>query len=483
MTTQFGWFDTLHALSTCLACTAASSSTDSLHDYAHNTRITRQSSGSGSRARTQTNTQFLTDGLRPLLQEESTDDEYADALSLHSNVGDVSRGEEEGTRRVCRVKSKRRGKKVRQDEGWFTIFGYNLFGKRTGAIQLPLSDDEDEEEPNRSEGRISRTRSGSTLDSDAAQLDDAAIAALSRTHIADQAQAVQTAEEMAKLHKKQAEKEERRRKRKERKQREALERALAAGLSLDRNGGGEFEGYQGSGDDVRVPGPGNPPHSASSRSTGTSITLTGGDADDEELADFDGSVYTRAAVNVTGAGGNSSGSRTTTSTNTRSSGASGSRRHLRTHETADPFHVDPAIEPSFTVHLPNSVNDQVKQKRAKTHRTKPTLPSSSSVAASDSGRTTSTQSVTDSLPSPTGSTSLGPGLSLSLSSPHDQAQVSQQPHLTRNDGKTQKSIRGLAQGGPFYDREPNRGFPSVGFGRGRGDSLVNGAFLARRGDE
>ncbi|KAF8330951.1 hypothetical protein F5887DRAFT_999637 [Amanita rubescens] len=470
MTTQFSWFDTLHALSTCLACTTASSSTDSLHDHAHNTRVTRQSTRSGSRARAQTNTQFLTDGLRPLLQEESTDDEYADTLSLHSNVGDAGRGEGEGTRtKPPRTKSKRRGKKVRQDNGWFTIFGYSLFGKRTGAIQLPLTDDEDEEEPNRSEGRIIRTRSGSTLDSDAAQLDDAAIAALSRAHIADQ-DAAKFRERV-----KQAEKEERRRKRKERKQREALERALAAGLSLDRGG---FEGYQGSGDDVMVPGPGNPPHSASSRSTGTSITLTEGDADDEELADFDGSVYARAAVNVTGAGGNSSGSRTTTSTNTRSSGASGSRRHRsysRTHETVDPLQLSPALEPLFAAHPPNSVNDQVKQKR--------TLPSSSSVAASDSGRTTSTRSITDSLPSPTGSTSLGPGLSLSLSSPHDQAQVSQQPHLIRDDGKTQKPFdKGLGQGRPFYDREPNRGFPSVGFGRGRGDSLVNGAFLARRGD-
>jgi hypothetical protein len=481
MTTQFGWSDTLHALSTCLACTAASSSTDSLHDHVHNTRVTRQSTTSNrsvSRARAQTNTPFLTDGLRPLLQEESTDDEYADTLSLHSNVGDADRGEGEGTRtKPPRIKSKRHGKKVRQDNEWFTIFGYSLFGKRTGVIQLPLTDDEDEEEPNRG---VNRTRSGSTLDSDAAQLDDAAIAALSRAHIADQVQAVhdQDAERV-----KQAEKEERRRKRKERKQREALERALAAGLSL----GGGFEGYQGSGNDVMVPGPGNPPHSASSRSTGTSITLTEGDADDEELADFDGSVYTRAAVNVTGAGGNSSGSRT--STNTKSSGASGSRRHRsysRTHETADPLQLSPALEPSFAVHPPNSFNDQNKQKRAKTHRTKPTLPSSSSVAASDSGRTTSTRSVTDSLPSPTGSTSLGPSLSLSLSSPHDQAQVSQQPHLTRNDGKTQKSTQsfgnGLGQGQPFYDREPNRGFPSVGFGRGGGDSLVNGAFLARRGD-
>ena len=477
MTTQFSWFDTLHALSTCLSCTAASSSTDSLHSYVHNTRVARQSStssGSGSRARSQTNTQFLTDGLRPLLQEDSTDDEYADTLSLHSNVGDVGRSE--GTR--TKVKSKRRGKKVRHDDGWFTVFGYNLFGKRTGAIQLPISDDEDEEEPNR---RImSRTRSGGTLDSDAAQLDDEAIAALSRVHIAGQDQAAhQEAEEENRERVKKAEKAERRRRRKERKQREALERALAAGLSLDSNGVGGFEGYQGSGDDVIVPGPGNPPHSASSRSTST--TLTGGATDDEELADFDGSAYSRGAVNVTGTGGNSSGSRTTTSTNTRSSGASGSRsRRSRTHETPDRFHDDvpsPTLEPSFAVHPPNSVNDQVKQNRAKTHRTNPTLPSSSSVAASDSGRTTSTRSATDSLPSPTGSTSLGPGLSLSLSSPHDQAQASQQPHLTRNDGKTNKSTR------PFYDRELNRGFPSVGFGRGRGNSLVNGAFLARRGDE
>ena len=499
MTTQFGWFDRLHALSTCLACTTASSSTDSLHNYAHNApRETSTSSGSGSRApHEQTNRQFLSDGLRPLLLEESTDDEYADTLSLHSHVGTTGRRRGEGTsreeaavsaRKKPTSKSKWRGKEGRRDDGWFTILGYDLFGKRKGAIQLPLTDDEDEEDADRSAGRMSRTRSGSTLDSDAAPLDDAAIAAISQAHIDDQdndggRDKQDTAEEdVAKIREraKQAEKEERRQKRKERK---ALERALAAGTSLNSHEDGEFEGFQGSGAGVLATRRKNPSHSGFSRST----TPRGDDADEEEaLADLGGSIYARITAGVPAAGGNNPESRTTTSTNISSNSSSDSRRHHSRSNTHEKFHEDmtknPALQPSV-----NSVNDSTKKKKVHAHRIKPMHPlSSSSVAASDS-----TQSA--SLPSPTGSISLGPGLLLSLSPSHPQSgsqtRLSQHPNPTRKDEKTKNSTpsfhNGFAAGGLVYDGE-NRSFPSVGFGRpgrGNGDGLSNGAFLARRGDE
>lgn len=451
MTTQFGWFDTLHALSSYLACTAASSSTDSLHNYAHGAREPRPTA-SGSRApHAQTNAHFPSDGLRPLLLEESTDDEYADTLSLHSNVGSTSgtRREEAGRDQpaVSARKSKRRGKKVRRNGGWFTVFGYDLFGRREGAIQLPLTDDEDEgeEDAGRSDGRMSRTRSGSTLDSDAAPLDDAAIAALSQAHILDQQDAAE--EDVAELRErvKHAEKEERRRKRKERK---ALERALAAGLSHDD---GEFQGFQGSGAGPLVPGLKNPSRSAS----------TGASDEDEALADLGGSMYARTTVSVPGAGGNSSDSRTTTSNNIRSSS--------HTHKTA-------SLQTSTSQ---NSVNDQTQKTKPRPHLTKPPP----SVAASDSTRSAS-------LPSPTGSVSLGPGLSLSLAPAQSgpQTRASQQPNPTRKDvnGNIKKSFDKGFTTPPFYGREnPNHGFPSVGFGRvGGGKGLSsNGAFLARRGDE
>jgi hypothetical protein len=496
MTTQFRWFDRLHALSTCLACATASSSTDSLHNYAHNApRESSTSSGSGSRApHGQTNRQFLPEGLRPLLLEESTDDEYADTLSLRSNVGTTGRRRGEGTGREEAAvsarkkpptsKSKWRGKEGRRDDGWFTILGYDLFGKRKGAIQLPLTDDEDEEDTDRNARQMSRTRSGSTLDSDAAPLDDAAIAAISQAHIDDQdydggrdkhdtaEEDVATIRERAK----QAAKGERRQKRKERK---ALERALAAGSSLNSHEDGEFEGFQGSGAGVLVPRRKDPSHSALSRST----TPRGDDADEEEaLADLGGSIYARITAGVPAAVGNNPESRTTTSTNISSNSSSESRHH-RSHEK---FHEDmtknTALQPSV-----NSVNDSTKKKKVQAHRIKPMHPlSSSSVAASDS-----TQSA--SLPSPTGSISLGPGLSLSLSPSHPQSgsqtRLSQHPNPTRKDEKTKNSTpsfhNGFAAGGLVYDGE-NRSFPSVGFGRlgrGNGDSLSNGAFLARRGDE
>ena len=496
MTTQFGWFDTLHALSTCLACTIASSSTDSLHNYAHNPpRECSTSSGSGSRAPHGQTNRFPSNGL---LLEDSTDDEYADTVSLHSNVGITGQritGREEAMvsarKKPSASKSKRRGKEGRRDDGWFTIFGYDLFGKRKGAIQLPLTDDEDEEDADRSAGRMSRTRSGSTLDSDAAPLDDAAIAAISQAHTDDQdydggRDRQDTAEEVAAKIREQAEKE----RRQKRKERRALERALAAGSSFNSHEDGEFEGFQGSGAGVLVPRREKLLHSSSSRSTGTSITLKEGDADDEEaLADQGGSIYTRITTGVPAAGGPES--RSTTSTNMGSNSSSDSRRHRsrsHAHETAEQFHEDMAT--NFALQSPvgsqNSVNDKTKKKKVHAHRIKPTHASSSSVAASDSTRSAS-------LPSPTGSMSLGPGLSFSLSPSHPQsaspAQVSQQPNRTRKDEKTKTSApsfhNGFAAGGLVYDGE-NRGFPSVGFGRvgrGNGDSLSNGAFLARRGDE
>src|SRR6266478_2755673 len=106
MTAPFGWSDTLYAtVATCFSCrTTATSSTDSLNNYyyAQNT-TTNTSSNSRSRSAPAKNknrnrpapgssstppppsSSSLPEGLRPfLLNDSSTDDEYSDALSLHS---------------------------------------------------------------------------------------------------------------------------------------------------------------------------------------------------------------------------------------------------------------------------------------------------------------------------------------------------------------------------------------------------------------
>ncbi|KAK2464622.1 hypothetical protein APHAL10511_003315 [Amanita phalloides] len=500
MMTQFGWSDTLYALSSCLACTTVSSSTDSLHNYvqhAHGARRSSTFSGNGegrdrNRERTsrlQSNAQPLSDALRPLLLEESTDDEYTDTLSLHSNVGrrdgrsryshagSVVSSDADGNTsapagaKLPKSKSKGKGKKRRQDDGLFTVLGYDLFGTRKPAIQLPLTDDE-EEYIGRNNGSMRRTQSGGTLDSDAYPLDDEAIAALSRAHIAGQRQhdaqiKQDEEEELSETHNnvKRVEKEERRRGRREQKEKEPLAGALMTGMS---NSHGEFEGFQGSGDGVLFEGFKSPSASASSMGTGTSVALEAGDVDEETLVDLDGSLYARTVSGVPRTNAIVSESQTTLSTTTGGNSNFGPHRRSR----SDQFHDD-MFRPAFQ--HPN----ELQKKKPKSNRKKPTL-SSSSISAS-----TSTGTRSPSLPSPTGSTSLGTGLSHSISLAQSGSQAHHQPFphpssMTKNMAIAEQL---------YFDNVPSansRGFPSVGFGaagRRRGDSQSNGVFLARRGDE
>ncbi|KAF8632509.1 hypothetical protein AX15_001842 [Amanita polypyramis BW_CC] len=524
MSTQFGWSDTLYALSNCFTC--ATVSADSLHNYAQSSPQSstpsrnRTRTGSWSRPfRSQSSSQSVSDSLRPFLQQESTDDEqHLDALSLHSNLGGTNRstggrghpsrvrsdtdgvGQARSGRPSSKTKSKGRRKRQRQDDGWLKIFGYDLFGKRKPGVQLPLTDDEEDGEPEGSStsgGRISRTQSGGTLDSDAAPLDDEAIAAFSRAHMSSPDNDTnkqlpdKTDEELALLRGRvrQAEKEERRRRRREQKEREALERVSVSRLSLDDHGiGGKFEGFQGSGDGVLVEGLEAPPHS------NTSITLAGdGDPDEEALADLGGSMYTRPVPSSSGAGGalNSGSRTTTTSTTTRSSRTSDSQSYYRSRSP----HTHQVAADQFHEGVIDSQGDQ--KKKPKSRKSAP--------LASNSTGTNSTRS--PSLPSPTGSTSLGADLSFSLS-PSFQAQPETlQPSM----GAKGMVPQPFGQSQTIFPEEPpfvvvenalstqmpppqilgravgdNRGFPSVGFGRsrwGRGGGQLNGAFLARRGDD
>ncbi|KAM6492784.1 hypothetical protein JOM56_012508 [Amanita muscaria] len=556
MPIQFGWSDTLHAMSTCFSCNAqASSSADSLNNYAPNASNPRTTGG--NRIGPSHSSQSLPEALRPLLMNDSTDDEYADSLSLHSNIGEsggkknksrtrpprpgavaLSETDTDGedttaalTRNMqSRTKSKRRGKKKQRNrgtDGWFTVFGYHLFGKKQPAIQLPLTDDEEEDEEEEAERRrrrvmrLSGNGSGTTLDSDAAPLDDAAIAAaVGRAHIVrdnedtapvDPMNGAVTAagvtsgnvDEALARH---ADKAERRRKRREWKEREALERALSSGfsrissLNSFNDEEGEFEGFQGSGDGASLVALKSPPSERTSASSKREAKFGASGMDEEdEVADFDGSLYARPIQTNSDPLKTSESRTTTTSTATRSSNSTPApsgrrssrlshhraRSNVSSNDAADDFHEAIFNTSSSIAPRETSSNDREDRKTKKSKiRSKPSPLAPSSTA---------TSSQSPSLPSPPGSAALGPGLSTSLSMPPSSSQtVTGAAMPTKNTNTKPEMVPGLGLEDPFLiaPRAPtsaygldsgNRGFPSVGFGR-RNSTHLNGAFLARRGD-
>ena len=130
-------------------------------------------------------------------------DADADAMSLHSNIGSRER----------RRKKKRGLKSI-------SLFGWNLFGKSPGAIQLP---DDGDDALARPRPRITTpgALSSSTLDSDAAPLDADAIAdmRLSSAQLDARAAAVEAEDKRLK--------QERRQLRRERKELDRAAKALA----------------------------------------------------------------------------------------------------------------------------------------------------------------------------------------------------------------------------------------------------------------
>ncbi|KAJ7581775.1 hypothetical protein C8J56DRAFT_1056772 [Mycena floridula] len=220
--------------------------------------------------------------LQSLLTEPSSENE-AETMSMHSAIGSQRK----------RKKKKGKGK----GKGTITFFGFDLFGKRAGVggIHLPDEDDALLRRPASSSDSYS-----GTYDSDAAQLDTAAIESFAGGDLIAAAEAERReAEEEERLAK-----EERRRKRREKKEMKKVALALAAG---DAEAG--FEGFQGSGDAYKaIPtsllrlGASSPTNSNSStasfrRQQQQQQPLQ---APIEDEADLDGMLYARAPRNNVG---------------------------------------------------------------------------------------------------------------------------------------------------------------------------------------
>ncbi|EJD51000.1 hypothetical protein AURDEDRAFT_112057 [Auricularia subglabra TFB-10046 SS5] len=303
---SFSWSDALRACLPCLARPAIELD-DELDDEQQQQQASRAPRASLS----------AREELERLLE---TDDE-AETLSLHSNLGGQRRAKKRG-----------RGKHI-------SLFGFSLFGRRTGGIALADSDDEEAGAPRRAHPR----RSSSTLDSDAAPIDDSAIENLSWD-------AAREAEER--------ERAERRAARRHRKEMKRAAAALAAGVGED-----EFEGFPGSGAylppahsqdfgafvQAPTPPPSEPPYQQPQHAQVSS--------NDDDEADFGAELYTRKTGSSVRSGSDarssSSGGRRKKSA--KSSTSASSRRsadELRSPPAAAAHFADVAVaSPSPPPHL------------------------------------------------------------------------------------------------------------------------------------
>ncbi|KAI0088951.1 hypothetical protein BDY19DRAFT_993760 [Irpex rosettiformis] len=387
---SFSWSDGLRAaLSPCLTCLKSREDSDNEDSQNHN-----RGPDYVPRARA--------DELEGLLAD--TDD--AETLSLHSNIGQGGR----------RKKRARRGKNIR-------LFGFDLFGRP--PIHLPEDEDDLLSPPRRT-----RTISGSTVDSDASPLDPSTIAQLSAESAAQE-----EADRRAK--------EERHRRRKEKKARKA---ALAA--ALERGEGGDFEGFQGSGDLVNHPSYGPRTRSSDGKSAAT-IDDFGPfehampsphypqETVDEDDADFDALAYSRSS-RVAGGSGTGSDSRSRTSGSISNADPSHYNHHYLSmqHET----HSLPTSPVS-----PVGATPKKHKKRTKSSK------HSSSTSRSES---------------------------ISTPPPHQ----STFPTIAEHD-RIPSPQKQFVSAEPTHPSE-TVGFPSVGFGGGRisRKNSEAGVFLATRGD-
>ncbi|EMD34627.1 hypothetical protein CERSUDRAFT_116801 [Gelatoporia subvermispora B] len=281
---EFSWSDSIQAaFASCLPCLQPH------HDEQHDDN----DSDVHNRGRNVLNYSIpppraRSDELEGLLVD--TDSADAETLSLHSNLGDERR--------------RRRRRKPRKG---VRFFGFDLFGRQ--PIELPESDEEDGRRTHRS-----RTLStSSTLDSDAAPLDPAAIAQLSAAQLAEAAARVEEERKKAK--------EERKKLRRER--RELKKARLAMAMDLYQ-GDEDFEGFQGSGAAPYSfsPGPGTASGSGTLSVTDEGFTEDFGPfnqavvsphvGEEDNDADFGAETYTRPNSNHTMSAGasDSRGSRT-----------------------------------------------------------------------------------------------------------------------------------------------------------------------------
>ncbi|KAF9262926.1 hypothetical protein L218DRAFT_959752 [Marasmius fiardii PR-910] len=373
--------------------------------------------------------------LEALLADPHDTDTEAETVSLHSNIGAGS-----GT-----LRGRKKNKKKRNQGGGITLFGLNLFGRRTGAIHLPEDDDEVDRLLHRNQGsynrRVRRTSSTSTapsssltFDPDASPLDPASIDQLTPAQLEERArQAVLEAEEERRA------KEERKRIRREKKELKKLAAQLAVSGPGDE---GDFEGFQGSGGLRPTVGAGagsniNTDYSFIPSTLLNPDTLGTRSMDDEAdgSADLDGTLYTgrsrAGGASVSGGGSDS-----------QRSPASGSvASYQEYHQFQHPN----------VVNLTPSTTPTVKKKKKSSNKSKS--------SRSHSSATSSTQS--PSLASPVGTEFMGLP---SSASPLDDFRLPNKPSLVIGDSYSVKE----------------RGFPGLG---GLTRAGRNGAFLASRGDE
>ncbi len=331
-----------------------------------------------------------------------------ETLSLHSNPG------------APRPKRARFTKNIR-------LFGWNLFGRP--PIRLPDDDDDEDDDGaggGREQGGSSRrsrrpplgTLSSSTLDSDAAPLDLAAIEARATKHAEDAAR---------------AERRERRRERKER-GRAALTLALEHAAVLDGNA--EFEGFPGSGDRP-------PPPSSFARGSEDSRR---DDEDGEEEGDFGAGAYARRTR-----GGSDSGRGSDSRSRTSSSLSPGLQQQQKQGQGQPYNHHYIAQQPS--------AQPAKRSKKGKSSR-------------SSTSKTTSSSRRSRSSPSASQSPSLASPVATQFSDAPSAPRTTQEFEGAPNDlGLHTVGIERLSSG-----------FPSPGFGGPRNGKRDMGAFLANRGD-
>lgn len=202
---SFNWADSIRAtLGTCIPCIKASPDSDGELENASRGHVSAR------------------DELERLLDEPLSDEDNAETMSLHSNVG--------VRRRTAAPKPR---KSIR-------LFGVDLFGKR--PIRNSVEQDDEETHADR-DTRRPRAISTSTLDSDAAPLADDAIAGF--TAKAHQRWAPpQTDEELAAEELREQERLEQEAQRERRRERKQIKKLAALGAF---SGSQDFEGFPGSG--------------------------------------------------------------------------------------------------------------------------------------------------------------------------------------------------------------------------------------------
>jgi hypothetical protein len=392
----------------------------------------------------------------------------AETLSLHSNPS-----------------SSPRRKRIRFTKH-IRLFGWDLFGRRQ-PIRLPDDDEEDEEENGEGDGdgggqeQVEQRRkkkrrshrgghrrpsavtiSSSTLDSDAAPLDSAAIIS----------HATNYAEEEVKR----AERRERRRQRREMKRAAALALEHAAALA----DGDEFEGFQGSGGGGRHPGLASSPpplgHDDGTRTRTVQYTPNEDDDDDDsDEGDFGAGAYTRGTSGSSDSGrGSDSRSRTSTTTS-----VSGQRPHSGHSIQTYNHHYISQQPPAHTAATTDAPLLPAQRTKNKSSRSSTSKSSSSSASSTKRSRSSSSAPLSPSLASPVASTAPLP----TTTTTNTTITPSTAPPRT----VPQETFEGFTSTGPRLqtvgiERQPSSGFPSPGIGGPRNGKRDMGAFLANRGD-